>query len=141
MRGGLCRAGKTKGDQMIRKSIRIAALMVLCLGVTLAFAHHGPDKIVIDDAVAKQPAVPFDHGKHAQTLVKSCDTCHHTSKGLKTDEGTKVPSCASCHLEPKGAVGSIREASLTKNPYHQLCIGCHKGEKKGPTLCKDCHKK
>ncbi|MGZ5474253.1 MAG: cytochrome c3 family protein [Thermoanaerobaculia bacterium] len=115
----------------------LAALFV----TTVLFAHHGPAKITIDAAKAKQPAVTFDHAKHATTLVKSCDTCHHTQKGLKTDEGTKVVKCTTCHLNAKGNVPNMREASLTKNPFHMACIDCHKKEKKGPVACTGCHAK
>jgi predicted CXXCH cytochrome family protein len=127
----------------MRKTVTVASLaaFVLLACATLLFAHHGPAKVTIDAAAAKQPGVPFDHGKHAKTLVKSCDTCHHTNKGLTDDTDAKVQKCSACHLDPKDAAPSMREMSMTKNPYHSLCVGCHKTEKKGPTLCKDCHKK
>ena len=124
---------------MIRPRITVSALALLMS--TMLFAHHGPAKITIDAAKAKQPAVTFDHAKHATTLVKSCDTCHHTQKGLKTDEGTKVVKCTTCHLNAKGNVPSMREASLTKNPFHIACITCHKEAKKGPATCTGCHVK
>jgi hypothetical protein len=118
-----------------------AALLTLVLATAL-FAHHGPATIKIAAAAKKQPAVTFSHEKHASTLVKSCDTCHHTQKGLKTDKDTKVVKCSTCHLDPKDAkVPSMRETSLTKNPMHVRCIGCHKEQKKGPTTCTTCHKK
>ncbi|HUO84433.1 MAG TPA: cytochrome c3 family protein [Thermoanaerobaculia bacterium] len=107
----------------------------------LAAPHHGPDKTVIDDAAKKQPGVPFNHGTHATKLVARCDTCHHTQKDLTKDSEGKVPPCAECHLDPKQGVSSMREMSLQKNPLHSLCIDCHKEKKKGPTVCKDCHKK
>ena len=31
--------------------------------------------------------------------------------------------------------------SLKKNPFHMVCIDCHKEQAKGPTKCDDCHKK
>ncbi len=124
---------------MIRLRITVSAIALLVS--TMLSAHHGPGKITIDAAKAKQPAVTFDHAKHATTLVKSCDTCHHTQKGLKTDEGTKVVKCTTCHLNAKGKVPSMREASLTKNPFHTRCIQCHKEAKKGPAVCTGCHVK
>lgn len=109
---------------------------------TLAFAHY-PEKIVIDAAKKKQLAVPFDHAKHGDTLVKSCDTCHHTNKGLtkaQTDK-VEVAKCSECHLDPPANVPTMREMSPTKNPMHMLCINCHKETKKGPVLCTGCHRK
>jgi hypothetical protein len=126
----------------MRKTLIVVASMLLAFSIgTIAFAHHGPTTVVIDAAAAKQPAVPFAHGKHATQLVKNCDKCHHTDKGLTAANDKNVAKCSSCHLDPKGDVPSMREMSLTKNPFHSLCIGCHKEGKKGPTVCKDCHVK
>jgi len=75
------------------------------------------------------------------TLDKAKNTCHHTQKGL-TAEATEVKPCASCHLDPeKPETPSMREMSLSKNPFHKRCIDCHKTEAKGPTKCAECHKK
>jgi hypothetical protein len=119
---------------------QIATIAALLLLATLASAHHGPANVTLDDAAKKQPGVPFSHEKHATKLVKSCDTCHHTQKGLKS-ESEKVVKCSTCHLDPKDKAPSMREMSLTKNPFHVRCIACHKEQKKGPTVCKDCHVK
>jgi hypothetical protein len=116
----------------------LAALLVF-LAAAL-FAHHGPATININAAAKKQPGVPFSHEKHAK-LAASCDTCHHTQKGLKSDT-EKVVKCSTCHLDPKDPkVPGMREMSLTKNPFHIRCIACHKEQKKGPTACNGCHKK
>lgn len=127
----------------MKKTLTVASLaaLILLVGSTLLFAHHGPAKVTIDAAKAKQPAVVFDHGKHAKTLVKSCDTCHHMNKGLTNETDAKVQKCTACHLDPKDAAPSMREMNMAKNPFHALCVNCHKSEKKGPTVCKDCHKK
>lgn len=122
--------------------IRWTAVLLAALLATNLFAHHGPVTVTIKAAAKKQGPVVFSHGKHAATLVKSCDTCHHTQKGLKTEEGTKVVACTTCHLDPKNAtVPGMREMSLAKNPFHVRCISCHKEAKKGPTICTGCHKK
>jgi hypothetical protein len=117
---------------------------VLCLIVaTLAFAHY-PGKVKVDVAAKKQPPVEFDHAMHGDKLVKTCETCHHTNKGLTKAQADKVDvkKCSECHLDPKDAkVPSMREASLTKNPLHVRCMNCHKTEKKGPVACTGCHKK
>ena len=109
-----------------------------------ALAHHTvPDTIVIDAAAKMQLPVPFTHGKHATELAKTCDTCHHTQKGLTAEKShsIKVEKCSSCHLDPKAGVPSMREMSPTKNPFHIACISCHKEQKKGPVMCTGCHKK
>src|ERR1041384_2619359 len=117
--------------------------LLAVLAAAVAFAHY-PTTTKIDAAMKKQPAVPFNHAKHGDKLVKSCDTCHHTQKGLTKAQTDKVDvkKCSECHLDPKKAdTPSMRELSLTKNPFHQRCIACHKEQKKGPTVCKDCHVK
>jgi hypothetical protein len=116
------------------------ACVLLGFVAAVALAHHGPATVNINAAAKKQPAVPFSHEKHAK-LAKSCDTCHHTQKGLTSDEKTKVVKCSTCHLDPKPPVPSMREMSLTKNPLHVRCIACHKEQKKGPTACTGCHVK
>ena len=118
-----------------------AVLAVLAVAGVL-FAHHGPTTIVIKAAAKKQAPVTFSHEKHATKLVKSCDSCHHTQKGLKSDKETNVAKCTNCHLDPKSAgIPGMREMSMSKNPFHNACINCHKEQKKGPTTCTGCHQK
>ena len=120
-------------------SLGIASLLV----ATAALAHY-PATLKIDEAAKKQPAVTFDHAKHGDTRAKSCDVCHHTQKGLTKAQTDKVDvkKCSSCHLDPKDPkIPSMREMSLTKNPFHIRCIACHKENKKGPVVCTGCHKK
>lgn len=122
--------------------LRSIGISLSILFTTALLAHHGPVTVKIDAAAKKQPAVTFSHEKHAHDLVKGCDTCHHTQKGLVNSEKTKVIPCRQCHLDPKDPkVPSMREMSMTKNPFHIRCSGCHKTEKKGPTACTGCHKK
>ena len=102
--------------------------LCLCLAAAVAFAHY-PTTLKIDEAMKKQPAVTFNHAKHGDTLVKSCDTCHHTQKGLtKAQTNTvDVKKCSKCHLDPaKPNIPTMREMSMTKNPMHIRCIACHK---------------
>lgn len=117
--------------------------LLVCFVASLAFAHY-PGQIKIDAAQKKQPAVPFDHAKHGDKLAPNCGTCHHTQKELTKEKTNSidVKKCSSCHLDPKDAkIPSMREMSLTKNPMHIRCIGCHKEKKSGPTVCTGCHKK
>lgn len=127
---------------MKEKASTFCVAVGVALVVTVAFAgvaNKAPDSVVLDKAKAKRPAVTFPHKLHVAKVA--CDTCHHTNKGVKATDTVVVPSCASCHLDPaKPEVPSIREMSLTKNPFHKQCIDCHKKETKGPTKCNDCHK-
>ena len=122
---------------------RILMIVAAVLVATFAFAKiEVPKEVKIGEAARKQPAVTFNHEQHATKLAKSCDTCHHKDKGLTAASEKKPEKCSVCHLDPKDPkVPSMREMSLTKNPMHERCIGCHKTEKKGPTVCTQCHKK
>jgi hypothetical protein len=120
--------------------IVITTLAILALSFARPlFADQRPATITIKAAAKKQPAVEFSHEKHATKLVKSCTTCHHTQKGLTADSKLKVVKCTTCHLDAKDKIPSMREMSLTKNPFHIACINCHKQEKKGPATCNGCH--
>lgn len=127
----------------MRNVLDIVALAVVLLVATIVVAapHHAPEEIVIDDAVNKRAAVDFPHQLHWEN-VESCDTCHHENEGLTVEAEVEVETCASCHLDPEeeGTPG-IRELSMKKNPYHILCVDCHKTEEKGPTKCDECHPK
>lgn len=124
----------------MRKTLGIAILFVV-LAVAAVLAHHGPMKVTIDAAADKQPGVVFDHHAHSTKLVKSCDTCHHTEKGLTAESDKRAKKCSSCHLDPKADVPSMRAASMKTNPFHTVCVDCHKEQKKGPVVCKNCHVK
>lgn len=125
---------------IMKRTLTIATVLAFCLATTMAYGHHGPAKTAISAAAKKQPAVPFAHDKHI-ARAKSCDTCHHTDKGLTKDSDKDVKKCSTCHLDPKAGVPSMREMSLTKNPFHIACIKCHKEQKKGPAACAGCHVK
>lgn len=119
-----------------------AALVLSWLTAGAALAHY-PTTIKIDAAAKKQAPVPFNHAKHGDTYVKKCDTCHHTEKGLTKAQNetnkVEVKKCSTCHLKVQGKMGTMADVSLTKNPMHVRCIGCHKEQKKGPTVCTKCH--
>lgn len=121
----------------MRKTIAVAVILLIA---SVAFAAV-PAKVTINAAVAKQGPVTFDHAKHATTLVKTCETCHHNHKGLTKDTKTEVKKCTACHLDTQGKIISMRDMSMTKNPFHVRCVGCHKTAKKGPVACNACHAK
>ena len=124
----------------MRKTAWLASILLLATLPILGGKPPGPASVKIAEAAKKQPPVAFPHEKH-QKSVKTCDVCHHTDKGLTLTSKTEVKKCAECHLDPKDNAPSIREMSLTKNPYHKVCVTCHKEQKKGPTACAGCHKK
>ena len=127
----------------MRKTLILATLITFVLASMAGAAQQMPSTVTINAAAKKQPAVTFAHDKHV-TRAKTCDTCHHTNKGMTKDTAKDVKKCTSCHLDPKAAnVPSMREMSLTKNPFHIKCINCHKTAtpKKGPVACTGCHVK
>lgn len=106
----------------------------------LALAVQIPETITIDKAQNKQAPVVFPHKAHGEKYA--CSTCHHTQKELKADSSETVVSCSKCHLDPeKPETPSMRQMALGKNPFHKVCIDCHKKEAKGPAKCAECHKK
>ena len=126
---------------MIRMAISLVAALLVASSATATTAAAVPGKVTVGAAAKKQRPVTFDHAKHA-AIVKTCDTCHHTQKGLKKgDAKVEVQKCSACHLDPKPKVPSMREMNLQKNPFHAVCLKCHKQEKKGPVACAGCHVK
>jgi len=127
---------------MIQRSARMLAVVAVILGAAVVLAgvaNKAPESVVLDKASAKKPPVTFPHKAHL--AVAACSDCHHTQKGLTADSTAEVKPCAACHLDPeKPDTPSMREMSLTKNPFHKQCIDCHKQKAKGPTKCADCHK-
>ena len=124
----------------MRKTVStlIVAAAVLVAGVVMA-GKQCPETVSLDQAKAKKTAVTMNHKAHV--ALTACTTCHHTNKELTATSNVEVATCASCHLDPaKPETPSMREMSLTKNPFHKLCIDCHKKQAKGPAKCADCHK-
>lgn len=120
---------------MTKRLIHLVLIVgMAALGGTLALAKDPPKKTVIKACAKKQPGVAFDHEAHTKKQKIECKTCHHTGKNESC-------STAKCHAgKAEGKRPGCEEMSLTKNPFHVTCIGCHKkGE--GPKKCKECHKK
>jgi len=66
------------------------------------------------DVIEMKKGVTFNHKEH-KAAVGDCKKCHE--KGIGKIEG------------------------FGKDWAHKSCKGCHADMKKGPTGCKDCHKK
>lgn len=131
------------------RKFNLLVLFVLVAGLAAyAYAEGIPEKVTIDDCMAKKTAVEFPHKAHFEKT--KCETCHHDSKGLTAENYTEmeVKSCGTCHVEPENAETPICSSSSKKtNPFHILCISCHKdavtenAESKAPTKCTACHPK
>jgi hypothetical protein len=122
----------------------IAALVLASGAVLSASAAELPGNLVLEGCGDKQPAVPFDHAKHAEG--QTCVSCHHTQPDLTATSG-EAATCVSCHKDPTDNDLDCAEMSPKKNPYHINCMGCHKDavkkdaalKGKAPTTCKGCH--
>jgi hypothetical protein len=123
----------------MKKILFVLAGLLIAAVALAAAAKDAPEKAMIDACKAKKSGVEFPHKAHVDKGL-ACDKCHHTQKGLKAGATDEVKKCSSCHLDPKDKALSCKEMSPAKNPYHKLCIDCHKAEKKGPAKCAECHK-
>ena len=116
--------------------------LIVFAAVFAATAKEAPEIATLDQCMKKQPAVTFTHKAH--TELTECTTCHHTQEGLTADSDMEVTRCVDCHLEPaEASTPACTELSLKKNPYHVVCVSCHKESAKdtAPTKCKGCHVK
>jgi len=127
--------------------IVLSALAIMALATLVAFADV-PETITIDGCMDTKTAVEFPHKAHFE--ITECVTCHHTSEGLTAENvgEMEVATCGSCHIEPEEEGTPLcSEKSLKKNPYHIVCVTCHKAEKKenpdttAPKKCTACHPK
>jgi hypothetical protein len=122
-------------------SASVFGLAAVLFVVGPALAKKAPKEVTIGACKVKKSAVKFNHAAHVKTLKaeKNCVSCHHKVKG-KMDQ----QKCSKCHMDAKDKIGSCKDKSKKKNPYHKLCITCHKKKKadhpKVVTKCKGCHK-
>lgn len=130
------------------RKIVLITLAVLAATASLVALAEVPENITIDGCATKKAAVEFPHKAHFE--FTDCVTCHHTTEGLTLEKAgeMEVASCASCHMEPEKAETPVcTEASTKKNPYHIVCITCHKetvaekADSPAPTKCVACHPK
>lgn len=124
----------------MKKTLILLSLFAVVM-VTAVYAVEPPEEITIDAAMDKKTAVTFPHAQHAKELVDSCTACHHKDEGLSLEADMTPQACSDCHLDPEGDVPGMREMSLKKNPFHMMCIDCHKAEGAGPKTCNECHPK
>jgi len=95
----------------MKKVISAVVATLVAISFSTVVFAAGPETI---DLPASMGKVTFHHKQH-QELLKDCTKCH-----------SKAP-------------GKI--ADLGKDWAHKTCKGCHSEMGKGPTSCKDCHKK
>ena len=91
---------------------KIIAVVAMLAVTAFAGAAFAADIIELPASMGK---VSFNHKKHQDDL-KDCTKCHAKAEGGKIE-------------------------GLNKDWAHKTCKGCHVEMKKGPTGCKDCHKK
>lgn len=95
----------------MKRSLVATLAAVVALSLSSVVFAAGPETIELPASMGK---VTFPHKKH-QEMLKDCTKCHAQ------------------------APGKISE--LGKDWAHKTCKGCHSESNKGPTACKDCHKK
>jgi hypothetical protein len=88
---------------------------VIAMLALFAFVGTAFAADVITLPAPKMGNVSFPHKKH-QEMLKDCKKCHEKKPG-------KI------------------EGGVNKDWAHKTCKGCHTDKGKGPTGCKDCHKK
>lgn len=89
----------------------------------------------------ERPPVKFNHEKH-QEVVTECTSCHHDYDEHMNNVGGEGQACSECHGIAKGEDKAI---PLVK-AFHLQCKGCHegllaRGQKSGPIMCGQCHRR
>jgi predicted CXXCH cytochrome family protein len=95
----------------MKKITALVAMFAVTAFAGAAFAA-GPEKM---DLPASMGKISFAHKKHQELLKNDCKKCHEKGPG--------------------------KIAEMNKDWSHKVCKGCHAEMKKGPTGCKECHKK
>lgn len=119
----------------VTSSIVAVLFGLMTAGVALA-SEIGPESITFKGG--KKGQVTLSHKKHQEGI--QCGECHHgmaDGKQVAYKEGQKIEKCATCHNKDL----ANEKLQKPKNAFHKNCKGCHKAQKKGPTKCKECHKK
>lgn len=90
----------------------IVSVVVALSFSSVVFAAESPETIELPSGMGK---IAFHHNQHQE----------------------KLKDCTKCHATPAG--GKIK--GFGKDIAHKTCKGCHSEMGKGPTSCKDCHRK
>ena len=132
----------------MRKFFLVGLIAVMAVAVA-ALAAEMPEKVTLKDCADTKTPVEFNHKAHVATGA-ACIKCHHTTEGLTAETVAKatVAKCGSCHVKPEKAETPMCSGKKpTDNPYHIVCITCHKeaiaakADSKAPKLCTGCHPK
>ena len=130
-----------------------ALFAVLFLALQFTFAWMASAAVQVAAENAADAASARDAG---EADAPWCETCHGEIHSLVPSSAKDSPvhpsnlpeTCGSCHNEPAEAgTPKCSEMSMSKNPYHIGCIGCHKDTKKAdaeskvPVKCAECHPK
>jgi cytochrome c553 len=94
------------------KVISTIIVTIAAMSFSSAVLAAGSETIELPASIGK---VTFNHKQHQEKL-KDCTKCHATAAGGKIE-------------------------GFGKDLAHKTCKGCHAENNKGPTACKDCHKK
>ena len=100
------------GVKPMKKIQSVIVAVTVALSFSSVVFAAGPETIELPASMGK---VTFHHKQHQERLA-DCTKCHATAAGGKI-------------------------AGFGKDLAHKTCKGCHADMKKGPTSCKDCHKK
>ena len=95
----------------MKKITAVVAMFAVTAFAGAALAA-GPETMELK---ASNGNVTLTHKKHQELLKNDCKKCHEKAPG--------------------------KIAGLGKDWAHKTCKGCHADGKKGPTSCKECHKK
>jgi len=123
-----------------------AAVFIFAIVVVSAFlfvsAYSQEEMTSVDSSVFTKPErTPsiFRHDEHNEKAgIEECNECHHVYEDGKMleDESSEDQRCSDCHeFKSSGSTPALMKA------YHVNCKGCHLKQKKGPTMCGECHLK
>ena len=121
----------------MKRNFILGFVVVGLAGGFSAWAAKSPPKTLpIKECQKSKPSVTFPHALHLKKVKAACQVCHHKGKP------DQLCGRAGCHAnQAAGKRPGCAEMSLSKNPFHIMCIKCHKEEGKGPKTCAQCHKK
>jgi hypothetical protein len=122
-----------------RIAIYLAAVFIIA---TRTVIYAETLEVISDPAfvVHRKAPVPFQHDLHNEKAgIETCQGCHHVVVDgvVSEDESSEDRPCSECHRVTGGPSRSLTLASA----FHKRCRTCHLDEKKGPIVCRECHRK